>query len=1388
MLRTYALDAFISVLVGALIFCLLDLQIKIVFAIIISFLTFFLLTYLRSDSTLVTCKLAEFKFYPPLPVILLCESAIIGIMLIPSFNNVEYVSWFNLPSINLLRLMMSVLISTFLPGYMLFNIIGKSDASKLQTLVFSIVLSLFFTSLTCLLVVFTSGIQLTIPVFITLNLILQTIYLISSFLRKKYKITCEIKFSCSKQELSEKLTLLFLIILQFAFTFSMLSENFPLPRGDEMHHHGNALIISRGEISSDLTYPIGLHTYLAIVFRLSGVPSINAFQSLHFLNVLPILAFYLVLKELFKKHHQKIPILSTFIGFFFGFTWIYAIYLKFSGFPGNLYDLVQSSQLKMGGWIPFYLAPYLTPAQAIGVTSVLLLMLQVFSPQVYRFKRYFLIFAITIFGFLGHIFDVCIFILFFFASLLVLEKSVMSFCRRMAISMLLGLCTVAIIINLFALTQIYSTIYLIAAMLPTILVLPLSFIKEKAQFGKKIVVKIGGKQVNPKKSIVFVLVYAFGLSFITFYNVLPIFSIWELGFYSRFRAWAEFLPWYFYPIALGTAGLLSLTGFLLIFHKREKRKQFYPFLILALTVLLVGRALRLYPITVEGRLVSYLWIPVCVLAGYAVTRLSAIFQMKNFKHGVLFSVLFGAIVSSGMLSSLQYVEYLSVMNAGGKSASPFEISGEELAALNYLRMNFPLNSSVLALTSKSVDAILGFGGTFRVGWSHDAILFKSRSPEFVINTLLQSDVQSIYIASRDKMYIRSHPELEKGYIYSQMIKDLPIAYRNSEVDIYRIPTLQCPTEGSEFGVSDSANRTLSYFPISILSRSHFRYSIVSENDDLRFDFSNILLTHDLDLWNESESEQFYDYLQWIEDDGNLIVFNSLGDKPPFGIGWREENFAEGWYVTPANTSHVLTNNGIITVRSIEGLNYSGVRDLHSPDINVSVNECPYLVIRLKSEAPLHVYPHGSKSGFRYIYLGFPNKWTTNVIDLRNFYDFVHEKNVGFDNDELIDRILIRTSAKNIDYSIDFVRFYKYSGLSNPGFAGLLSLSSGNETIVTGVAKDGTSISFPPVFSDITLHPANLNVTTWYNGEEGEPVSPFVIQKKLGKGQVIYVENSAMYRSFSMIPDNYLRNIMLEKLGSSLGTLLNIPLEVDVGSLSPNPLSYVHNVINASGKITIMTNSVSFSSENPNVTLNLSSGETFSDISLSGLQINDPLILVVRHALIKPSNGGYVTLEVKGNLTIDLPENRRFKQKIHNSSVTIEGESLIFLTPTTNNVMELRLRKPNIQIEGEADFKKARIVTKSMKVLVHQMPIEICGNAQFKVDYSEDELIFLRNFTFNGLAEVPYATVPQLNEFNTPWIGILSSPLHISFVMYLFSIYIIFRVVRTEACMLKKYDA
>jgi hypothetical protein len=67
--------------------------------------------------------------------------------------------------------------------------------------------------------------------------------------------------------------------------------------------------------------------------------------------------------------------------------------------------------------------------------------------------------------------------------------------------------------------------------------------------------------------------------------------------------------------------------------------------------------------------------------------------------------------------------------------------------------------------------------------------------------------------------------------------------------------------------------------LSTLAFAQLEYSVISEEDPARFNFSTLILTHDLDRRTALEEISYQRYLQWVAEGGHLIVMT--GTESPF---------------------------------------------------------------------------------------------------------------------------------------------------------------------------------------------------------------------------------------------------------------------------------------------------------------------------------------------------------------------------------------------------------------------------------------------------------------------------------------------------------------------------
>jgi hypothetical protein len=112
---------------------------------------------------------------------------------------------------------------------------------------------------------------------------------------------------------------------------------------DQWFHHGRALLISSGnfkEVASSGTdavwNPPFFSSLLSGFFSLTGLPSVNAYVSINFLNIMPILAFYYFFTSWAPQNKRKAALLATTLFVLSsGFGWVYVVNMAVDSSPIN---------------------------------------------------------------------------------------------------------------------------------------------------------------------------------------------------------------------------------------------------------------------------------------------------------------------------------------------------------------------------------------------------------------------------------------------------------------------------------------------------------------------------------------------------------------------------------------------------------------------------------------------------------------------------------------------------------------------------------------------------------------------------------------------------------------------------------------------------------------------------------------------------------------------------------------------------------------------------------------------------------------------------------------------------------------------------------------------
>jgi len=1339
-----------------------------------------------------------------------------AILFIRPINDAEFIAWNAIPPLSLLRLVLGSFLTLFSPGYMLLSLIDRKDSlTGTEKIFFSIVLSLFLLPFFgCLCFALGSSILQSGTLFIIiLNFILLLLYI----LFKKDNTNKRISVN-----LNEKFVLLSLLTFITILLLEKYILNLTWDAGDLDKYYGYSVCFTKeifpiGKTGPGLVYPYWPFIFVAEFFIVSGVPYVNAFQFINIpISFMPVLSFYIMTSAFFRKH--KIPVIATLLGSFGGgFGWIFGIHLLLSDQTNEtLYRLFNIMAKANSGYLvpSFYTAPGITgiyPLYTYALTSIFTLIWLIYSKHAAEIEnlRYILISVMIALGYLAHIAEIVFFVFIFLISFLIFKNNNPSLYRKCAVSIICGLVLVALPDIIVGGSQYIwedpFTYYGFSLYFGTIGLAVLAFLLSFVKVNLKIPlfsIKIDQDKLRALKVVCSsLIIYVYFLCFIIWSKVYEINGSLPMQNHT--------VPWYAWVNRFGISGLIALPGIIYLIYKGRKIeiKEHLFFLLLVPVSFVIARIIHIYSsFYFEDRITFFIMIPITILASFTLFKLVQFLKKcakENIRNIVLGSVLVTILVF-GFLPGL-IVNEAADLNYWSKGK---QLSSSELDALNFLRLNTPSNASVLTLTDRS-KRLLSYAGLFPVQTDINidpSLILSIVFPETVFYSLAKSQLKYIYLASMDQKELEENLSYA-GIVRSQLLEYLPIAFQNNEVTIYEVPKFAFSTNSSTafvipykqismpFGSEkNSEHSSVGYIqstdfsgdnillPMSMIALSQTEYSTILEDDPARFRYQTLILTHDLNIWDEIEKQEFQKYLQWINQGGRLIILESLGAYWPYEsrnltldnyLGWGDENLSIGW---TAHECSVSLNGTISVIRTTTS---DKSHDLISPAINVSIKDYPYLVIRWKTDgSPLYLYSHGTESGYHYINLGTSVKWSISIINLKNFYDFVLKNNTGFRDSEQIDRLLFRCLGKNATYYIDYVRFYREYPPTRPAFADLLQIYSKGLSEIDGIQSQMGRIDFPTKITipTITLADTSVKVIANYT-KNGKVISPYALVKKVGDGEVIYIVASPYFFALKNSTDRVKRDLFKE-LGYLID-ILDLKLKKNVVEWTNYfpQFDYSKGPVNLSGKVTLDTSYIKFPKLELDYIKIISDKEgikmiSFNDSVINKIEYSDQVTFRIdasRVYLSESSLGRYLNIRIAGdfNLTVEISRNGTVEMSILNGTTPLNmtfQEGVIQLNFRNNETFVL-IKNPNITVEGSAYFNRIRAYRNHYKMPLFyddgSVPLQIIGTVKFKVECSDNGISFIDRLVFNG--KWFYPSIGQKESFtekDIPWFNVIASPLNL----------------------------
>ena len=1124
-----------------------------------------------------------------------------------------YQPWLDISAIGWVRFIVTLPLVFFFPGYIILKLLDrKSELNKIESFTISPLLSFLVVSLvgfvliTAHLSILSSGFD----AFLVFYVALLVSYFVLRWARKG-----EIGDAVAKKAPKLSVVLILLLVIASVLIIVYAVHSHGVYPGDELQFLG-------ASVGFEKIFPVtngmyGPYAYwadlsMAFFFVLSGFPAVNSFEILPFLIVIQVLCFFLFAMSFFKKKNELTAIVATVLfTFFAGFGWVYTLMLQNSQNVGLAQAIISSSNKTYDvSNIASQFSFTLDAPELLGFSCILIAFYVVRRQWKSHVTQCILLFAMVTLSYLSHgVIDVIIFAVLFFGYQLLSGREHVHRNLKMGLASIAALLSVALVdyvapgtaytANRFGVVMASTPFVVIFSLFAAGLLI--SYVRSRTPLSiPQLVKKVkNGFFSNEYLRVVLatLILFVYGLSFILYFgafqNLIPFDSVQ----YTAFQ-W----PWFTYALRFGVVGFLA-TGAILyyVLSKRTSDRESLTYLTLwAFVILLacwIGKSLPFLPSTItsmllENKFQKFLWVPFCLLAAYAIIALSSKlnqnmhiqvsrFHPRSFIVAILVSLVFVAGVSSCLLENNLY--YLTD-----------KTSTEELQALNFLSSVMTTNSSVATVAS-------GFVLNGYVGIPHERIfdkwwgpiLYNTTSLESVINLLYSYNIQYLYIAPRDIQYIN---QVGNSYMFSHLLKNLPVVFNNSEVQIYEFENMTPPSATSSLGLvvpqflpivqpKEPDKNTVALFHFDETNGTLAEDSVDQSNNGFVVNgsfvagrFNNGLLLDGVNSYVDCGNNPDLDITSNITIEA-LVYLNPNWNATGIvaikaqGTDWAKNNYY--FRVDAQRTISFIWGDGT-TFTQITSLQKLSVEkwcrlDVEWNKIFIDGNEVP---ITVNGNATSHTI------GTYHLYVGASPTPGSPVGVFNGIIDELSISNSSFgaqnpENVKVYDYYypVEAVALSNLNYTLlsdvntdltgystlliadgsiqDASTLTQWAasgktlvvlGTRDYGqMSGLFIETTGNNTLLSNRISVGqSSLSFPLIQVPMTKQLEGVTVIANYTNDNIQE-APFALEKSVGLGKIVYIDLRPFLGAIENSSDIELRQSLFAKLGETLSILdLNFP--------------------------------------------------------------------------------------------------------------------------------------------------------------------------------------------------------------------------------------------------------
>jgi hypothetical protein len=817
----------------AMSYMLIQNPISIPLSIIISILVFGLTRYYsesKQENNLSNNKLKKTEqisteYYLQNGIFIITYCVFLAIVISASFSGTQgiFVDWDKITPIQVLYLTAATAFSFFMPGYAFVLLLKRKFKLRLLLqLLLAYLFSIFITGLQGYIIA-SLGYKFseTTVIFIGCYVLIFSLYLQQSrgFSKSFSRVTTypyhqflhKISKSLIKNS-SQLIVFSSLFALVILYTFYLHDGKIIV---DQWYLHGRALLMDSGLFRdlapSDEFMPPFFSSLLAVLFNLSGSPSVNAYVFIGFLNIVPVFAFYYFVTNWIPRNIREAALLaSTLFMLSSGFGWLYILNTAISSNQTVTFD--ESLNLFNQAYLKTFDIQTPTTFINVGHPDITTFLIIIALPagftllglikeaQLFSFisedndkskskSKYLriitsvsLLIAISFVGILGHD-EFYLFIIVASSAIVVFFRLLpryynysiffVSFLSAMSLVFLLDIFIsparfytdrpilgIPLLVLCFTFVSFSWALYLTFRKIRISNVFGSYRIKEQTKaiirrptLIRKITLNfLNDYQIRFLKisiGIILVLTAAYLYLFtVLVWNTLSVDDIT-----SQIKQFNN-VPWYLYPVKFGLTGLLGLA-FVLSYISKKFEKEIFIFGLIILFAFFAG------PYYDEHRFGKYIMSGMAAFAALLIWQILSSNRLKiNLEKPLVTGLILGVVIPCACLSVFMYAGWVDLFTQqsdwieGGRWDFPTK---SEIDLLNFLNTQIP-NSKVynIALTEKETSnerglatKIYGFSPVSRPKLLQSPLTLNASTLEGLYNLLDYADVGYIILPKKD---------------------------------------------------------------------------------------------------------------------------------------------------------------------------------------------------------------------------------------------------------------------------------------------------------------------------------------------------------------------------------------------------------------------------------------------------------------------------------------------------------------------------------------------------------------------------------------------------------------------------------------------------------------